>query len=93
MHTLPLSMTKKGDNMPVQPLARGHTANIGANIIAGNLTIIGVATPYTISINGAAAVAHVAANGVPDVYPINNQTVTVTNTTPNPGPDNMTLSW
>jgi hypothetical protein len=79
--------------MPNQAVPRGHTANIGANVIAGNLHVIGVATPYTISINGAAATAHVAAVGVPDTYAINNQTVSVTNTTATPGPDNLTLSW
>lgn len=79
--------------MPNQALPRGHTANIGANIIAGDLHIVGVATPYTISINGAAATAHVAAVGVVDTYNINGQTVSVTNTTAVPGPDNLTLSW
>ncbi len=79
--------------MPNQALPRGHTANIGANIIAGDLHIVGVATPYTISINGAAATAHVAAVGVVDTYNINGHTVSVTNTTAVPGPDNLTLSW
>ncbi|WP_394689826.1 hypothetical protein [Hoeflea sp.] len=79
--------------MPNQALPRGHTANIGANVIADDLHIVGVATPYTISINGAAATAHVAAVGVVDTYNINGQTVSVTNTTAVPGPDNLTLSW
>ncbi|MEM5473244.1 hypothetical protein WNZ14_16055 [Hoeflea sp. AS60] len=79
--------------MPNQALPRGHTANIGANVIAGDLHIIGVGTPYTISTNGGAAAAHVAAVGVVDTYHINSHTVSVTNTTAVPGPDNLTLSW
>jgi len=79
--------------MPNQAVPRGHTANIGAHVIAGDLYVIGVATPYTISINGGAAAAHVAAVGVVDTYNINGQTVSVTNTTANPGPDNLTISW
>lgn len=79
--------------MPVQPLGRGLTANLGANVVMGTLHVVGVGTPYTIAINGAAAVAHVAAVGVVDNYAINGQTVTVTNTTAVPGPDNLTLSW
>lgn len=79
--------------MPNQPLHRGLTANIGANIIAGNLNVIGVGAHYTISIGGAAATAHVIAPGAVDVYPINNQTVTIDNTTPVGGPPNLTISW
>lgn len=75
------------------PLARGLTANLGAGQVKGNLTIIGVATPYTIAINGAAPAAHVAAVGAADVYAINGQAVTVVNTTPTPGPDNLQLTW
>ncbi|UXS41508.1 hypothetical protein FY150_17135 [Agrobacterium tumefaciens] len=86
-------MIKKGSIMPVQTLGRGLTANLGANVVAGTLHVVGVATPYTISINGGAAVAHVAAVGVVDNYAINGQSVSITNTTPNPGPDNLTLSW
>lgn len=79
--------------MPVQTLARGHTANLGSNVVATDLYVNGVATPYTISINGGAAVAHVAAVGVIDTYAVNGHTVSVTNTTATPGPDNLTLSW
>ncbi|MEP3034679.1 MAG: hypothetical protein ABJO67_10085 [Pseudoruegeria sp.] len=79
--------------MPNQPVARGHTADLGANVVAGDLFVLGAATPYTISINVAAPVAHVAAIGVVDTYPINGQTVSVTNTTVVPGPDNLTISW
>lgn len=79
--------------MPNQVIPRGHTANLGANTVTNNLNVIGVATPYTISINGGAAAAHVAAVGVADVYAINGQSVSVTNTTAAPGPDNLTISW
>jgi hypothetical protein len=80
--------------MTHQTLARGHTANLGANTVAGNLNVNGVGTPYTISINGAVPpAAHVAALGQIDTYPINGQTVSVTNTTATPGPANLTLSW
>ncbi len=79
--------------MPTQALPRGQTASFAARIVHGNLTIIGVATPYTISINGGAATAHVAAINVPDVYAVNNQSVVVVNTTPHPGPDNLQLTW
>lgn len=79
--------------MPIQTLTRGHTANIGADVIEDDLHIIGVATPYTISINGGAAAAHVDAVGVPDTYNINGHSVSVTNTTATPGPDNLTLNW
>lgn len=79
--------------MPHQVIPRGHTANLGANTVTHNLNVIGVATPYTISINGGAAVAHVAAINVADVYAINDESVSVTNTTATPGPDNLTISW
>ncbi|WP_160113671.1 hypothetical protein [Phyllobacterium salinisoli] len=79
--------------MPNQVIPRGHTANLGTNTVTNNLNVVGVATPYTISINGGATVAHVAAIGVADVYPINGQSVSVTNTTATPGPDNLTISW
>lgn len=79
--------------MPNQPLPRGQTANIGASVIAGDLHIVGVATPYTIAIGGGAATAHIAAVGVVDSYPIGNQGVMVTNATLPPGADNLTLSW
>jgi hypothetical protein len=36
--------------MPNQILDRGHTANLGANIVHGNLNVIGVGSSYTISI-------------------------------------------
>ena len=49
--------------------------------------------PYTISINGGAAAAHVVAVGAVDTYAINGQSVSVTNTTAAPGPDNLTISW
>jgi hypothetical protein len=61
--------------MPNQILDRGHTANLGANIVHGNLNVIGVGASYTISIGGAAPAAHVIAPGAADVYPINNATV------------------
>lgn len=79
--------------MPVHAVPRGQTANLGAHIVNGNLNVIGVGTPYTISINGGPAAAHVAAIGVPDIYPINGDSVSVTNTTPAPGPDNLNISW
>lgn len=79
--------------MPVQPVPRGQTANLGAHVVNGNLNVIGVGTPYTISINGGPPVARVAAAGVPDIYPINGASVSVTNTTPPPGPDNLNISW
>jgi hypothetical protein len=79
--------------MPSQPLPRGQTTNLGAGVVADNLNIVGVGTHYTIAINGGAAVAHVAAVGVPDIYPINGQSVSVTNTTAGAGPVNLTLSW
>lgn len=77
----------------VQVLERGHTANLGADTVHGNLTVIGVGASYTISIGGAAATPHVIAPGATDVYPINNATVSITNTTPAVGPPNMTISW
>ena len=79
--------------MPHQTLARGHAANLGPNIVRGDLHINGVATPYDISINGAAPVAHLAAVSAIDTYHINGQSVTVTNTTAAAGPPNLTLSW
>ena len=79
--------------MPVQTLPRGHTANLGANTVMGDLYVNGVGAPYTIAINGGAPAAHVAALGQIDTYHINGQSVSVTNTTPTPGPDNLTLTW
>jgi hypothetical protein len=55
--------------------------------------VIGVGASYTISIGGAAPAAHVIAPGAADVYPINNATVSITNTTLAGGPPNMTISW
>lgn len=79
--------------MPVQAVPRGHTAALGAHTVNDDLNVIGMATPYTISINGGPAVAHVAAAGVPDIYPIDGQSVSVTNMTATPGPDNLNISW
>lgn len=79
--------------MPNQVFDRGHTANLGANTVPGNLQLIGVGASYTIAINGGAAVAHVIAIGHVDSYPINNQPVSITNTTGAAGPANMTLIW
>lgn len=74
-------------------LDRGHTANLGANTVTGDLNVIGVGASYDISINNAAATAHIIAPGAADVYPINNASVLITNTTPVGGPPNMTISW
>lgn len=79
--------------MPIENVPRGHTANLGVNVVPGDLHINGVATPYSISIDGAAATPHVAAIGVIDTYHVNGQTVSVTNNTPAPGPNNLILSW
>lgn len=79
--------------MPNQVIDRGHSANLGASIVHGTLTVIGVGASYTISIGGAPPIPHVIAPGHSDVYPINNATVSITNTTPAGGPPNMTISW
>ena len=79
--------------MPEKILNRGHTANLGANQVHGDLQVIGVGASYTIAINGRAPTPHVIAPGAVNIYPINNQQVTVVNTTPPGGPANITLSW
>jgi len=79
--------------MPNQILDRGQTANIGSNVIHGDLNVIGVGAHYTIAIGAAPATAHVIAPGHVDVYAINNQSVSVVNTTGPGGPPNMRISW
>ena len=79
--------------MPNQTLPRGHTANLGAGVAAGNFTLNGVAANYSITIGAGPPVVGVAAVGVPVIYGVHGQTVSVTNTTPGPGPTNLTISW
>ncbi|MEH2319882.1 hypothetical protein [Nostoc sp.] len=79
--------------MPNQGLDRGHTANLAANQVHDNLTVIGLGASYNISIGGAPAIAHVIGPGDADVYPINNAIVSITNTTPLAGLPNMRISW
>jgi hypothetical protein len=79
--------------MPNLPLARGSTANLGVNQVPGNLNIVGFGAHYNIAIAGGAAAPHVIIGAGADVYPINNQSVSVTNTTPAGGADNINLSW
>lgn len=79
--------------MPQQVLNRGHTANLGAGVVPGNLQLIGVGATYTIAIGGGPAAAGNIVVGVVATYAINSQAVTVDNTTPAGGPANLTLSW
>ncbi|TRX35523.1 hypothetical protein FNW52_10815 [Flavobacterium sp. ZT3R18] len=65
--------------MPHITIFPGTTGNIGTNQVPGNLQIIGVAVPYTISIGGSPAVAHTVAVGAVDNYVINNRAVTIVN--------------
>ena len=79
--------------MPNQVLARGFTANRGAHIVPGNLTLVGVGANYSVAIGAGAPIVGVAAVGVPVVFAVNGATVRVANTTPVAGAPNLTISW
>lgn len=78
--------------MPNQVLQRGAIANLGAGQ-AQNLVLNGVGAGYSVTIGPGPAVIGVAAPGVPVNFAVNRLTVSVSNTTPPPGPANLTLSW
>jgi hypothetical protein len=79
--------------MPTIPIQRGATANFGANIVHNNITLNGVGAGYSVTIGPMPAVIGVAAPGVPIVFAVNNQAVSVTNTTPPPGPTNLQITY
>jgi len=79
--------------MPNQFLPRGQVANLGAGVVPGNLQVIGVGANYTIAIGGGGAVPHVVAVGAVNAHAVNGAAVTVTNTSPVPGPVNMAIIW
>lgn len=67
--------------MATQTLSPGQTANFGNNIIKGSLTLTGVGTGYSVAIGGMPAIVGTAKPDVPVILPINNQAVSVSNTT------------
>lgn len=79
--------------MPNQVLPRGFAANLGAGVVPGNITLNGVGANYSVVIAGGAAIVGVAAVGVPVVLGVHGMPVTVTNTSPPPGPPNLTIVW
>jgi hypothetical protein len=79
--------------VPVQSLDRGHVMNLGAGIVAGNITLNGVAANYSVTIGANPPAIGVAQAGHPVVFPVNNLAVSVTNTTPPPGPPNLNVTW
>ncbi|MEV0295614.1 hypothetical protein [Nocardia sp. NPDC050710] len=69
-----------------QTLTPGANANIGAGVIAGNLTVTTPAAgTFTVNVGGAGAVAHAPGVAGAVAIPINGAAVTVTNTTPGVG--------
>lgn len=78
--------------MPNQPLQRGAIANLGAGQVQ-NLTLNGVGAGFSVTIGPGPAVIGVAAPGVPQNFVVNRLPVQVMNTTPPPGPTNLTISW
>ena len=79
--------------MPNIPLDRGHTGNFGVGIVHGSLTLNGVGAGYSVSIGAMPAINGVAAAGNPVVFAINNQRVSVSNTTMPFGPVNLWIIY
>jgi hypothetical protein len=89
---LPVHTPAKDGTLPNQTLDRGQTARFGAGLV-DELTLNGVGADYTVTINNGAPQVGVAAPGRPVRFNVNGSPVAVENSTPGPGPVNLTISW
>ncbi|HWU62054.1 MAG TPA: hypothetical protein VN112_08540 [Ensifer sp.] len=80
--------------MPKMQVNAGAAAAIPADIVAGAIEIYGINASYTIAINGGPAFGPLnVISGPPDVFHINRNDVTITNTSPAGAGPNMLLVW
>ncbi|KQZ47912.1 hypothetical protein ASD54_20460 [Rhizobium sp. Root149] len=79
--------------LSVITVPRRQSAFLREGQVRGPLQVTGVMTPYTIAIGEGEPEPHVIPLGEIHTYNVGGRSVKVSNTTPAPGPDNLTLSW
>ena len=79
--------------MENESVERGNTIYLGTHIVKGNLMVTGEDSRYTLRIGDGPTTEHAISPSNANYHTANRAKVSITNTTPKDGSDNLLISW